>query len=123
MPRGFGVIGTGELIREYLSKVDMGSVMQMFRYVKARCKAEGYRPGTWRYFPDYVRRLERLGLIVEARRERIRKFRGQLQGATPPQPSHRVYYRLVRERRDDLAWLNPQKALYGRKRKKKGKAK
>lgn len=118
-PKGWvpWVYPTSLFIRDYLREHGPTYPFKIYQALKeARRRVWGERAyvGRAANFYKYIWCLERLGLIRRTGKiEPSRRGRGGIF----PQPKKkfwRVYYEIVPERIADPAWLNPQKALYGK---------
>jgi hypothetical protein len=108
-------LGTGWMIRDYLYTMRRGTCAAAYRYVRYRCMQEGLQCGSYDSFRNYWFKLKACGVIEKVEETPI---------DPPPvrvmpngEPSRRLirvkaYYRIVRGRYNDRAWLNPYKVLY-----------
>lgn len=107
-------IGTGEWIRDRLKVINEGYIWQIYKDFRRDFRAMGYKPGSYKNFCYYFRILSDLGLI-----ELIRKEPAKKEGTKkdidklikyPQLSSDRKYYRLAKEKIEDIAWQHPRKA-------------
>ena len=100
------VFSTSIFIRDRLDNIGMDYPYKMWLAYKEVKRDLGHNPGAYSNFIKYIWILNKLGLIEK---HGLRTVRKGFEGRSNKDKYQHTFYKLVRAKKRDVMWINPQK--------------